>query len=141
MPEILERRDRRILRFGRVIAAARKAGERHGGGEQGGATVEPQGDVAAQMDGVAGIGAGWKIDGAAAALRRMRDRPVDRRAVDMMAIAPRAEVANTDHTHGQRPGPRGKRRQHRYAGGALQQKAAVERSFHLPFVLRSPRQI
>ena len=130
--------DRRILRLGRIIAAIGKASQRHGRGQQGRAPVEPQGDVALQVNGIAGIAAGRDIDRPAAALRSKGDRPVDRRAVDMAAIALRAEIADIDDALRQGAAESGQCRQHGYAGGTFQQETAIERSFHLPLDPRFP---
>ena len=79
------------LRLGVVVAAGGGAVERRGRGEDRGALFKIEGDVALEMDRVAGIGVRGKEHGAAAGGCGCFDRAVDRRAVDCLSVTPSAE--------------------------------------------------
>ena len=67
-----------------------------GRGEDGGALLKKEGDIAFEVDGVAGVDAGGEDDGAAAGIRGGFDCGVDGGRVDGGTVAFRSEGANIE---------------------------------------------
>ncbi len=111
MAVILERLDQWVLRLGHVVATARRALKRHGGGQEHRPAIEIKGDAALQVEGVARIGSGGEIHRAPAACRSGGNGAVDRRRIDRHAVPPGAEVAHIEKPRRQqRRGGFGERR-------------------------------
>ena len=133
------------LRFGIVVTAGHCALERCGGGQQRGTFVEIDLDIALQMDGVAGIGAGGQKDRAATSCRRRIDGAVDGRSVDGFAVTFGAVIADIEpafvlRRHFARGGERCRSQNKQPAG--TQKRSAIQRHLYLPkFMIPTRRRI
>ena len=86
----------RALWLGGVVASGREPIVGRGRRKKSGALLKEERHLALQADGVAGVDACRKDDGAAAGRGRCLDRCVDRRRINGASIAGGAEVAHVE---------------------------------------------